>query len=91
VSFSGTPKGISGRWVETRVSLLKQPLDLHDPGRGFVFVAKAGDRPELAACCRHLDIDGAIALRQYLKCCDCHTRQYVDPASRRNIFNSLAE
>jgi hypothetical protein len=58
--------------METRVSLLKQPLGLYNPGCGFVFAAEAGDRPELAAWRRHRDVEGAIALRRYLKCCDCH-------------------
>ena len=58
--------------METRVSLLKQPLGLYNPGCGFVFAAEAGDRPELATWRCHRDIEGAIALRRYLKCRDCH-------------------
>ena len=55
---------ISGRSIKSRVSLLKQPLCLHNPGCGFMFAAEAWDRPELTTCCRHLDIEGAIALRR---------------------------
>jgi hypothetical protein len=71
MSFRGAFEGIPGRRSETRVSLLKQPLGLHNPGCGFVFTAEAGDRPELTTCCGHLDIKGAIALRRYLKSRDC--------------------
>ena len=42
---SGALGGISGRCVGTRISLLKQPLGLHDPGSRFVFAAEARDRP----------------------------------------------
>jgi hypothetical protein len=55
---------ISGRRIKSRVSLLKQPLCLHNPCCGFMFAAEAWDRPELTTCCRHLDIEGAIALRR---------------------------
>src|SRR5450631_1764795 len=48
---TGALEGISGRRSETRVSPLKQPLGLHNPGCGFVFTAEAGDRPELTPCC----------------------------------------
>jgi hypothetical protein len=61
------------------LSLLKQPLRLHNPGCGFMFAAEAWDRPELTICCRHLDIEGAIVLRRYLECRDCHAGQYVAP------------
>ena len=53
------------RISKSRVSLLKQPLYLHNPGCGFVFAAEAGDRPELTTSCRHPDIEGAIALWRY--------------------------
>jgi hypothetical protein len=32
-----------------------------------MFAAEAWDRPELTIWCRHLDIEGAIALRRYLE------------------------
>jgi hypothetical protein len=70
---------------------LKQPLCLHNPGCGFVFAAEAWDRPELTTCCRHLDIEGAIALRRYLECRDCHAGQYVAASCQCNLFNSFAE
>jgi hypothetical protein len=78
-SSSRAPGSISGRSIsnKSRVSLLKQPLRLHNPGCGFVFAAETGDRPELTTCCRHLDIEGAIALWRYLECRDCHPGQYV--------------
>jgi hypothetical protein len=50
--------------VETRISLLKQPLGWHDPRGSFVLTAEAGDCPELASYRRHLDVDGTIALRR---------------------------
>jgi hypothetical protein len=49
--------------MEPRVSLLKEPFGLHNPGCGFVFAAEAGDRPELATCLRYRDVEGAIALQ----------------------------
>jgi hypothetical protein len=82
---------ISWRSIKSRVSLLKQPLCLHNPGCGFVFAAEAWDRPELTTCCRHLDIKGAIALRRYLECRDCHAGQYVAPSCQCNLFSSFAE
>jgi len=60
--------------VKPRVSLLKQPLGLHDPGRGLMFAAEAWDRPELATCLCHLDGKGAIVLWRYLEYRDCHPR-----------------
>ena len=52
----------------------------------FVFAAEARDRPGLATCRRHLDIEGAVALRRYLECRDCHTRQYAATTPQRNLF-----
>jgi hypothetical protein len=78
-------EGISRRCVETRISLLKQPLGLHDPGFRFVFASEAGDRPGQAACRRHLDIERAVALRRYLECRDCHTREYAATMPQRNM------
>jgi hypothetical protein len=63
-SSSRAPGSISGRSIKSRVNLLQQPSCLHNPGCGFMFVAEAWDRPELTTCCRHLDIEGAIALRR---------------------------
>jgi hypothetical protein len=85
---AGALEGISGRRSETRVSLLKQPLGLHNPGCSFVFTAEAGDRPGLTACRRHRDVEGAIALRRYLECRDCHARQYVVSLTQCNMSNS---
>jgi len=51
----GPLESLSRRRVKSRVSLLKQPPGLHDPGRGLVFAAEAGDRPDLATCRCHLD------------------------------------
>jgi hypothetical protein len=58
---AGRLEGIPGRRVETRISLLKEPLGLYNPGCGFAFTAEAWDRPALATCRRHLDTEGAIA------------------------------
>jgi hypothetical protein len=46
-----------------------------------MFAAEAGDRPELTACRRHRDVEGAIALRRYLECRDCHAGQYITSLS----------
>jgi hypothetical protein len=79
-------EGISARYVETRIGPLKQALGLHDPGFRFVFAAEARDRPGLAACRRHLDSEGDVALRRYLECRDCHSRQYAATIPQRNLF-----
>ncbi len=72
--------------MATRISLLKQALGLYDPGFCFVFASEARDRPGQATCRRHLDIEGTIALRRYLECHDCHTRQYAATISQHNLY-----
>ena len=41
---------------------------------GLVFAAEAGDCPEPATCRCHLDANGAVDLRHYVECRDCHSR-----------------
>jgi hypothetical protein len=62
--------------VETRISLLKQPLGLHDPRGSFVLTAEAGDCPELASyrrqpsrCGDEWNVAIAILVSKQRRCC----------------------